>query len=90
MINLEGHRGDGVQQAADHAAGDADGQAPPGAVVDRAPGTEPHAEDQHALETDVDNTGSLGEKTTETSKEDRHGDTQHLTRGGDLGEARYR
>ena len=79
-----------MQQAADHAAGDADGQAPPGAVVDRAPGAEPHTEDQHALETDVDDTGSLGEKTTEPGAGDRYGEAQHLASGGERGSARSR
>ena len=44
-----------------------------GPALEAGPGTEPGAEDHHALEADVDHARPLGPQTAETGEADRHG-----------------
>ncbi len=65
MVDAEGHRGDGMQDAAKHAADDAEGDTGPRAPLIAGPGSEPGAEDHHAFEADVDDARALGPQAAE-------------------------
>ena len=77
VVDTELHGGDRVQQTADTAAECTEEQSPPRTELQRAPRTEPGAEDHHAFEPDVDDTGALGEQATETRQQDGHPPPQH-------------
>jgi hypothetical protein len=70
VVDPEPHGGDRVQEAAERAADDAHDHRERGAVLDAAPGPEPHPEDHHPLEPDVDDAGPLGPETTEAGEAD--------------------
>ncbi|GAA3297561.1 hypothetical protein GCM10020295_30640 [Streptomyces cinereospinus] len=81
MVDVEGDGHDGVQQAAERAAEDADQDTGPRPPLEAGPGAEPGAEDHHAFEADVDDARALGPQAAQTGEADRHGE---LERGGHL------
>ena len=76
VVDAEGDGGDRVHEAAHRAEGDARDQAGPGPVLPTDPPGPERAEDHHALEPDVDDSGAFRPEAAETGHGDRHGSAQ--------------
>jgi hypothetical protein len=86
VVDAEGDRGDGVEQPAHRAGGDAGDDAGPRAGLEADEGAEPRAEDEHPLEPDVDDAGALGPQAAEGGEPDRDGEAQRGPGGAAAGE----
>ena len=76
VVDTEDHRGDGVDESAEHAHQDGAEDAGPGAVVVAEVAGAVGPEDHHSLEADVDDARTLGPQSAEPGEHDRHGRDQ--------------
>ena len=76
VVDPEPHGGDGVEQPTERPAEHAEDHAPPRPELHAAVGAEPGAEDEHALEADVDDPGPLRPQTAQAGQPDRERQAQ--------------
>src|SRR5205807_7765347 len=86
VVDAQAHGDGGVDQTAEGSTGDPEHDPPPRPEVKSSPGCQPRPEDHHALETDVDDAGPLGEQAPEPRQEDGDGQAQSGAGGGARGE----